>query len=83
MANANGNTNGNTNSNTGKRLRVNPLDCDAHGLCIEAFPEMIGRDPWGYPVLPDADVPDRLIRHAERAVAVCPVLALRLVRATA
>lgn len=63
---------------SGARLRVDPIACQGHGLCIEAFPEMIGRDPWGYPVLSPDSIPPRLMRHAERAVAVCPALALRI-----
>ena len=62
------------------RLHVDPIACQGHGLCIEAFPEMIGRDPWGYPVLSPDAIPPRLMRHAERAVVVCPVLALRIAR---
>lgn len=59
-------------------LRVNPISCDAHGLCIELLPELISADPWGYPVIrPDA-VPMRLLSLARRAVADCPTLALRL-----
>jgi ferredoxin len=63
------------------RLHVDPIACQGHGLCIEAFPEMLGRDPWGYPVLPREPIPPHLMRHAERAVAVCPVLALRIDKA--
>ena len=33
------------------RLRVNPIACQAHGLCIELLPELIGADPWGYPII--------------------------------
>ena len=32
-------------------LRVNPIACEAHGLCIELLPELISADPWGYPVI--------------------------------
>ncbi|NUS57850.1 MAG: ferredoxin [Streptomycetaceae bacterium] len=64
----------------GPHLRVDPIACQGHGLCIEAFPEMVSRDPWGYPVLAPHPIPPRLMRHAERAVAVCPVLALRIAR---
>ena len=64
-----------------KRLRVNPLACHAHGVCIQALPEMISSDPWGYPVLSDQPVPERLLRHAKLAVATCPTLALHLVDA--
>lgn len=59
-------------------LRVDPIKCEGHALCIEAFPEMIGADPWGYPVLDPHAVPPHLLRHAELAVKMCPVLALRI-----
>lgn len=62
----------------GPRLRLNPVLCDAHGLCLQALPEMLEPDPWGYPVLPDAPVPPRLLAHARRAAALCPTLALKL-----
>jgi len=61
------------------RLRVNPLACHAHGVCIEALPEMIAGDPWGYPVLSAHPIPAHLLAHARRAVATCPTLALSLV----
>jgi ferredoxin len=28
-------------------LRVNPIECDAHGLCAELFPERVALDEWG------------------------------------
>jgi ferredoxin len=61
-------------------LRVNPIACDAHGLCADLFPEMIKLDEWGYPLLDGRDVPEQLLGHARRAVAACPTLALALVR---
>jgi len=64
---------------TTPHLRINPLACHAHGVCIEALPEMIGSDPWGYPVLWENPVPGHLLAHARRAVASCPTLALQLV----
>jgi ferredoxin len=63
---------------SGPRLRLNPIRCDAHGLCLQALPEMLKPDPWGYPVLTDVPVPPRLLAHARRAAAVCPTLALKL-----
>jgi ferredoxin len=63
------------------RLRVNPIACEAHGMCAELLPERIGLDDWGYPLIEDADVPDELLAHARRAVAACPTLALLLERA--
>jgi len=59
-------------------LRVNPILCDAHGLCAELLPERITLDEWGYPIIDAAPVPRSLEPHARRAVAACPLLALRL-----
>jgi len=60
------------------RLRVNPITCEAHGLCAEMLPEMISQDPWGYPIIASGPVPDRLLPLSRRAVALCPTLALLL-----
>ncbi len=59
-------------------LRVNPIACDAHGVCIALLPELITADPWGYPVIRPGPVPLRLLALARRAVADCPTLALLL-----
>jgi ferredoxin len=59
-------------------LRVNPIACEAHGLCIELLPELIRSDPWGYPLIRPGPVPDQLLPLAKRAVAACPTLALLL-----
>ena len=61
-------------------LAVDFAACDGHGLCAELLPELIGLDEWGYPVLPSPTVPPDLLPHARRAVAACPVMALRLNR---
>jgi ferredoxin len=63
-----------------KALRVDPIRCDAHGLCAELLPELIELDEWGYPIVHGETVPSELEPHARRAVAACPTLALRLVR---
>jgi len=60
------------------RLRVNPIACDAHGLCAELLPELIRLDDWGYPIIEQADVPADLLDLAYRAVNACPTLALLL-----
>jgi ferredoxin len=67
------------------RLHIDWTACDGRGLCTELLPETLGRDPWGFP-LPrngarEPDVRPELAEHAERAVRLCPTLALRL-RAT-
>jgi ferredoxin len=61
-----------------RELRVNPITCEAHGVCIELLPELISADPWGYPIVRPGPVPLRLIPLARRAVANCPTLALLL-----
>ena len=62
-------------------LAVDFAACDGHGLCAELLPELVGLDEWGYPVLHGPAVPPDLLHHARRAVAACPVMALRLNRA--
>lgn len=64
-----------------ERIRVNPIACEAHGLCAELFPERISLDDWGYPIIDPRPLPAELEIHARRAVDACPTLALALVRA--
>ena len=64
-------------------LRVNPIACDGHGLCAELFPERIELDEWGYPIVDPTPIPPELEKHARRAVAACPTLALLLVQRAA
>ena len=61
-------------------LVVDRIACDGFGMCAELLPELIELDDWGYPIIAAGGVPDQLLDHARRAVAVCPVLALRLAR---
>jgi len=73
-----------------ERLWIDWTACDGRGLCAELLPELLSRDPWGYPlprdgtgapIVPGAPtVPGELAGHARRAVAACPALALRLLR---
>lgn len=61
-----------------RRLRVNWIECDGHGVCAELVPELIRLDEWGYPILSADPVPKAVLKHARRAVQACPRLALRL-----
>jgi ferredoxin len=72
--------NGRSPARSGQRqiLRVNPIACEAHGVCIELLPEVITIDPWGYPIIAPGLVPDQLLPLARRAVSSCPTLALML-----
>jgi ferredoxin len=60
------------------KLRVNPIMCEAHGLCAELLPEMIRLDDWGYPILDETEVTPELIALARKAADACPTLALIL-----
>ena len=60
------------------RLRVNMIECEAHGVCAELFPEWVRLDEWGYPIIDEAVIPHALLAHARRAVQNCPKLALML-----
>ena len=60
------------------RLRVNPVQCVAHGLCGELLPEAIRLDDWGYPILDDGELDPELVDLARRAADACPTLALLL-----
>jgi ferredoxin len=60
------------------RLRVNPVDCVAHGICADLLPEWIRLDERGYPIVNDPELPPDLVEHARRAANHCPALALRL-----
>jgi ferredoxin len=60
------------------RLRVNPIRCEAHGLCAELLPERVRLDEWGYPVVGGEALEPGLVDHARRAADACPTLALIL-----
>ena len=58
------------------RIRVNPIKCDARGLCAELFPERIKLDDWGYPIVSDKPFSDSSLPEAELAARECPLLAI-------
>jgi ferredoxin len=61
----------------GVRIHVDRTRCDGSRLCAELLPELIRLDDWGYPILKPGPIPKHLLPHARRAVASCPLLALR------
>jgi ferredoxin len=60
------------------RLRINPIACEAHGLCVELLPELIRLDDWGYPIIDEPAVQESMVALARRAADACPTLALLL-----
>jgi len=63
---------------SGPSLGIDRIRCDGRGYCAELLPELIRLDDWGYPIVSSGPVPDHLLEHARRAVATCPLLAIRL-----
>jgi ferredoxin len=63
-----------------QRVRVNPIACEAHGMCAELLPERVTLDQWGYPVVDETPVSGAELEHAIRAARACPTLALLLER---
>ncbi len=65
-----------------QQLAIDRIRCDGRGVCAELLPELIRLDDWGYPIIESTNVPQTLVPNAERAVAACPVFALKLRAAT-
>ncbi len=61
-----------------QRLEVNPITCEAVGLCAHLAPDLVSLDRWGYPVMPEGALPAELLATARRAVRGCPRRALGL-----
>jgi ferredoxin len=62
------------------RLRVNPIACEAHGMCAELLPERITLDEWGYPLLDGEPLAQAQLENAIRAARACPTFALLVER---
>jgi ferredoxin len=62
-------------------MSIDRIRCDGRGLCAELLPELIRLDDWGYPIIEPGPIPEELVSHARRAVASCPVVALKLLTA--
>jgi ferredoxin len=63
-----------------QRVRVNPIACEAHGMCAELLPERISLDEWGYPIVDSEPLTPAVLSHARRAAQACPTFALLLTR---
>jgi ferredoxin len=63
-----------------ERIRLNPIACEAHGMCAELLPERIVLDEWGYPIVDQRPLSPGLVAHARRAAQACPTFALLVER---
>jgi ferredoxin len=61
-------------------VRVDPIACQAHGICAELLPERITLDEWGYPIVDETPLHRDELDHARRAARACPTLALLVLR---
>ena len=59
-------------------LRLDPVACDGVGMCAHIAPNLIGLDPWGFPLVASEPLGERDRGAARRAVAGCPRRALFL-----
>ena len=60
------------------KITVDPAACDGFGYCAQMLPEILSLDEWGFPIVADGGIPEKLLRAARRAVQFCPRRALRL-----
>jgi ferredoxin len=65
---------------TSEQLRLNPIACEAHGMCAELLPERIVLDEWGYPILDERPLLRTEVALARRAAQACPTFALLVER---
>jgi ferredoxin len=63
------------------RLRVDPIKCQAYGTCAELAPELFSMDEWGYAQAERSDLTGDEAHSAQAAIEICPVKAIRLLRA--
>jgi ferredoxin len=61
------------------RLTIDRIRCDGSGMCAELLPELIELDDWGFPIVRPGAIPPEMLRLAQRAVDVCPLLALAVI----
>lgn len=71
---------------TTTRLHIDWTRCDGHGSCAELLPQTLDVDDFGFPVVRsgerDAVVARRDEIAARHAVRSCPMLALKLYKAS-
>jgi ferredoxin len=60
-------------------LTIDWSRCDGHGLCAALLPAAVTLDEWGFPLLDRTQLAGLHPSELNRAISVCPALALRLV----
>lgn len=62
------------------KITIDPAACDGFGFCAEILPEALTLDEWGFPIVREGEVPERLMTTARKAVKFCPRRALTLTK---
>ena len=62
------------------KVAVDPALCEAHGQCMSILPEVFDLDDDEVLQIREGELADDEVASAERAVAACPMGALRLSR---
>ena len=66
-----------------QKLRIDWILCDGYSLCGDLAPDVIDLDDWGYPIIAPGPIHPAHLRDVKKAVAQCPMKALKLVPADA
>jgi ferredoxin len=61
-----------------RRIVVDFIACEGHGVCRDILPGNFRLDEWGYPIVKTDTVFAENVGEAKRAARLCPELALRL-----
>ena len=43
------------------KIILDPVACDGFGYCVEILPEVLRFDEWGFPVVAEGEVPDKVL----------------------
>ncbi|MGW4210794.1 ferredoxin [Lentzea sp. NPDC004789] len=62
------------------KVEVDPAVCEAHGECVSILPEVFSLDDDEVLQIREGELAEGEVARAERAVASCPMGALRLSR---
>jgi ferredoxin len=61
------------------KLVLDQTACQGYGLCSQEAPDLVDLDDWGYAgLLTDGTVPADRLEVAQKAIAACPVAALKV-----
>ena len=67
-----------TDRERARKLVIDFIACEGHGVCADLMPSHVELDQWGYPILSRHTVDPSDMREARRTIRACPELAMRL-----